>query len=130
MSETNTSGKRQIKASEIKPGMEVRWVDEGFSHQGTVDRVTADHGGYITRLTSGVFTTGLRSATPVTVLAEPQPEEPTKPGSKVVVNGERFLQCGNYWINVENDDTYYWEGLCAKGEVTIIDSDPSWDKTQ
>ena len=63
------------------------------------------------------------------VLSEPI-QEPTKPGSKVSVDGENFLQCGNYWINVENDDAYYWEGLCAKGEVTIIDSDPSWDKTQ
>lgn len=63
------------------------------------------------------------------VLFEPL-QEPTKLGSKVSVDGENFLLCVNYWVNVEDCAAYYWEGLCAKGEVTIIDSDPSWDKVQ
>lgn len=63
------------------------------------------------------------------VLSEP-PQEPTKPGSKVSVGGENFLLCGAYWMEVENYGAYHWESLCARGEVTIIDSDPSWDKVQ
>lgn len=120
-----------IKASEITPGMKILWeVDDSViqTYAKAVKRVERGARMEITTRTDAFWY--IRADIPVTVLAEPQPEEPTKPGSKVSVNGENFLQCVGYWLNIENNTVHHWDKLCERGTVTIIDSDPSWDKTQ
>lgn len=129
---------KYVETGELKPGMEVVSPWGGFVTSFTVavvkpcsakEYVVEAQCEVISALDPTAHRRIFNKNQRFKVLSEPI-QEPTKPGSKVVVNGERFLQCGNYWINVETYDGYYWEGLCAKGEVTIIDSDPSWNKTQ
>ena len=131
MSETNTSGERQIKINEVKPGMTIRWETGGITHECKVEAATPSlASGAVDLDAVGDGYMRIERATLVTVLAEPQPEEPTKPGSKVSVDGENFLQCVGYWLNIENNTVHHWDKLCERGTVTIIDDDPSWDKTQ
>lgn len=129
---------KYVETGELKPGMKVVSHWGGFVTSFTVaivkpcsdkEYVVRAQCEFVSALDPTAHRRTFNKNQQFKVLSEPL-QEPTKPGSKVVVNGERFLQCGNYWINVETYDAYYWEGLCAKGEVTIIDSDPSWDKTQ
>ena len=127
---------KYVETGELKPGMEVVSRRGGFVTSFTVASVKPYSDKEYTveaqcRAVAALDPTSHRRIFNKNqlfkVLSEPI-QEPTKPGSKVIVNGERFLLCVNYWVNVENYDAYYWKGLCAKGEVTIIDSDPSWDK--
>ena len=120
---------RQIKASEVKPGMVVRWESRGFTHEGTVERVTSGTSLYTTRFINGYFGINTPSDATVTVLSEPQPEEPTALGARVVVGEHRFILVDNDstpWLNMNTWMWYSWGELCNMGTVTVIDADPSW----
>lgn len=123
---------RQIKASEVKPGMVVRWESRGFTHEGTVERVTSGTSLYTTRFINGYFGINTPSDATVTVLSEPapaQPEEPTALGARVVVGEHRFILVDNDstpWLNMNTWMWYSWGELCNMGTVTVIDADPCW----
>lgn len=128
MSATSASGKRQIKASEVKPGMVVRWESRGFTHEGTVERVTSGTSLYTTRFINGYFGINTPSDATVTVLSEPQPEEPTSFGACVVVNNIRFIRymagtATNLWCGEDKSATN-WDELCSMGQVEIVNEDP------
>ena len=118
---------RQIKASEVKPGMVVRWESRGFTHEGTVERVTSGTSLYTTRFINGYFGINTPSDATVTVLSEPQPEEPTEFGARVVVNGRRGIRGDNsvehWWV--EDVGWHSWDDLCEMGPVTVI-PDQGW----
>lgn len=121
---------RQIKASEVKPGMEVQFDLSGWDVKGTVATVDVrPHAVWI--YTEKWCEMSLDLDSPVTVLSEPappHPEEPTEFGARVVVDGTRFIRRGG-------DTTYAWEasfGICftwddllCLGQVTVV-SDQGW----
>lgn len=64
---------------------------------------------------------------PVTVLAEPQPEEPTEFGARVVAGGCQFVLV-NTALHQWSDITGLWNPwreVCARGPVTVI-PDQRW----
>lgn len=124
---------RMIKASEVTPGMEVQFDLSGWDVKGTVATVDVrPHAVWI--YTEKWCEMSLDLDSPVTVLAEPQPEEPTEFGARVVAGGCR-AQRGHGragailpWV-VEfpggNTASYDWEGICDLGQVTVI-PDQGW----
>lgn len=124
---------RTIKASEVKPGMTIRWDSGGITYQCKV-------GGLFPSITSGLVSVEaagggyipLSRTQPVTVLSEPatpQPEEPTEFGAKVIVNGRRFLRADDYvrpWLESEVWTWYTWAHLCSLGPVTVV-PDQGWE---
>ena len=122
---------RIIKASEVKPGMEVeftltrrmkvcysyRWND--FEHG--LEGVSGD-------------VTFVDADTQVTVLSEPapaQPEEPTEFGVKARVREGRFLRLreglegSNVWFEEGTGYRWTWDDLCEMGPVTVV-PDQGW----
>ena len=123
---------RTIKASEVKPGMVVKWDSNGFTHEGSVERVTSGASAYTTRFISGSFGMTVSSDTTVTVLSEPLPEEPSAPGARVMACERRFVRADNddiAWMDLESFIWRTWEEVCAMGPVTVIDADPYWEVT-
>ena len=125
---------RTIKASEVKPGMTIRWERYGFTHEGTVERVTSVGGGWMTRFLSGASGMSVQSDVEVTVLSEPappQPEEPTEFGAKVVAGGRLFLrapQCSSDpapWLRDSDGKRRNWAAIMAMGTVTVV-PDQGW----
>lgn len=129
---------KYVETKELKPGMEVVSHWGGFVTSFTVAVVKPCSGKeyvveaqceVISALDPTAYRRIFNKNQRFKVLSEPI-QEPTKPGSKVSVNGENFLQCVGYWLNIENNTVHHWDKLCERGTVTIIDDDPSWDKTQ
>lgn len=126
MTAMNTSGNRQIKAGEVTPGMEIEIVT---IRNMTVTRVFTwsdsnwelrDDSGHVARVNADAK---------ITVLSEPQPEEPTVFGARVVAGGRRFVLADDDsapWMDTEFWMWRTWEEVCAIGPVTVIDADPSW----
>lgn len=121
---------RTIKASEVKPGMEVQFDLSGWDVKGTVGTMKVlPRSVWIYTEKCRVMSLGLDS--PVTVLAEPQPEEPTEFGAKVIVDGRRFLRSpkGKYddqpWLEEGEGDWRTWDGLLRLGRVTVV-PDQGW----
>lgn len=123
---------RQIKASEIKPGMTIRWEQGGITYECAVSTVGP--------AMLGVTVMARRSAstiyedTPVTVVSEPappQPEEPTEFGAKVTVDGEKFLRAQHPtsvpvpWLSESDGKWRNWPAILAMGPVTVI-PDQGW----
>ena len=122
---------RQITAAEVKPGMEVQFDLSGWDVKGTVgSAAVSPHAVWI--YTEERCEMSLDLDTPVTVLAEPHPEEPTTFGARVVVGGECYLRAQQVsddtipWLGGPMGRWYRWRELLGQGQVTIIDADPSW----
>ena len=121
MTAMNTSGKRQIKASEIKEGMTIQLQME-------VDFVRK-HRDWPTFFRDDGRSVGLDGDIEVEVLSESQPEEPTAFGARVVAGGYEFLLSHGgrrSWKARLDGNRYSWAEVCGLGPVTIIDADPSW----
>lgn len=121
---------RQIKASEVKPGMKIRWEYLGIVTECKVGKVrqVQPWGGVNADTPEGgvIF---VAAASPVTVLSEPGPEEPTAFGARVVAGGYEFLLSNGGrrpWKARLDGNRYSWAEVCGLGPVTIIDADPSW----
>ena len=116
---------RTIKASEVKPGMEVEFT---LTRRMTIHKnVEGDYSERELEDVSGsiVF---VGADTQVTVLSEPQPEEPTAGGARVVVGGRRFLRADGDslpWVELDVWEWYWWDYLCNLGQVTVI-PDQGW----
>lgn len=122
---------RQIKASEIQPGMAIRWTHNKVTYEcpvmgrdgtdsdgGVLCHVTEEHSQYVNA-----------RAGAVTVLSEPQPEEPTAFGARVVADGHEFLLSHGgrrSWKARLDGKRYAWTDLCDMGSVVVIDATPSW----
>lgn len=119
---------RTIKASEIKPGMEVEFtltrkmmihkvITWGDSH-----RELRDDTGHVARVDADA---------PVTVLSEPappQPEEPKAFGARVTVDGLHFVSADDDdtpWKREGESPWWHWNDLCELGPVTVI-PDQGW----
>lgn len=115
-----------IKASEVKPGMEVEFLTRMKIQKNSKwinsHRDMRDEAGHVARVDAD---------TPVIVLSEPapaQPEEPTEFGAKVIVDGRRFIRADDYvrpWLESEVWTWYTWAHLCEMGPVTVI-PDQGW----
>ena len=122
---------KQIKASEIKPGMTIRWEQEDLVLQFPVARSIQFGNGHLLRTPMRKVVT-IPPDTPVTVLSDPapaQPEEPTEFGARVVVDGVCFVRRGAAHLRPwENDaaTVFNWREVTRLGEVTVIDADPYW----
>lgn len=119
-----------IKASEVRPGMEVQLDLSGWDVKGTVATVDVrPHAVWI--YTEKCCAMSLDLDSPVTVLAEPQPEEPTEFGAKIVVDGRHFLRAQGDsaddapWLQQGTNFWYPWEAVCEVGHVTVI-PDQGW----
>ena len=127
---------RQIKASEVKPGMTIRW-DDGYGMQEiTPSKVvpldTQTPPATIFEGDWGVWRVAA-SDRMITVLSEPQPEEPTEFGARVIVDGGTALRTQDAEDEVDPDegpwrvrtgrntwDDVTWMELCARGPVTVV----------
>lgn len=112
---------RTIKATEIKEGMTVQFQVE-------VDFVR-EHRDWVTFFRDDGRSVGLDGDIEVKVLSEPQPEEPTAFGARVVADGMLFVRAdddANPWRHLRAAMWVNWRDVCALGEVTVIDADPSW----
>lgn len=112
---------RTIKATEIKEGMTVQFQVE-------VDFVR-EHRDWVTFFRDDGRSVGLDGDIEVKVLSEPQPEEPTAFGARVVAAGYEFLLSNGGrrpWKARLDGNRYSWAEVCGLGPVTIIDADPSW----
>ncbi|MCG7424639.1 hypothetical protein [Kocuria rhizophila] len=125
---------RTIKVSEVRPGMEVQWTSLGITRRCTGEVVDAGspRDGVNLRTSEG-GAVHIPGDAEVTVLTEPQPEEPTAFGARVVAGRERFLRCDcddRPWrcVSVDGALGYFvdWSLVCEAGPVTVIDVDPSW----
>lgn len=115
---------RTIKASEIKPGME---IEIATTRKMTVNRVFTwgdshrelrDDSGHVARVNADAR---------IKVLKEPQPEEPTEFGARVVAGGCQFVLV-NTALHQWSDITGLWNPwreVCARGPVTVI-PDQGW----
>ncbi|WP_431695571.1 hypothetical protein [Kocuria rhizophila] len=122
---------RTIKASEVKPGMKIRWEYLGIVTECKVGKVrqVQPWGGVNADTPEGgvIF---VAAASPVTVLSEPGPEEPTALGARVIADGMPFVRADDNdtpWRHYRARWWVDWRDVCALGEVTIIDADPSWE---
>lgn len=120
---------RQIKASEVKPGMEVEIVTRmrvglNILRIGPQQEMR-DDSGHVARVDAD---------TPVTVLSEPgppQPEEPTELGVKARVRKGRFVRLheglagSNVWFEEGTGYRWTWDDLCEMGPVTVV-PDQGW----
>ena len=123
---------RQIKASEVKPGMEVEWTSVGVTRKcvaSTVDSASPRYGVNLHTSEGGLV--HIPGNAEVTVLSEPQPEEPTEFGAKVTVDGRQFLRAPLHssdqtpWLSQLDGLWRQWGDLCNMGPVTVI-PDQGW----
>lgn len=128
---------KQIKASEVKPGMEVQFDLEGWDVKGTVGTVTVrPHAVWI--YTEKWCEMSLDLDSPVTVLSEPappHPEEPVTLCARIVVAGRKIYRWTEDpkepwpWrgeaLNVD-PVLWSWGQLSGLGPVTVVDAAPSW----
>lgn len=119
---------KQIKASEVKPGMTVKFDMDGWHVEGTVSRVEPVTFGLDFYSTQGVEMT-LGEDTPVTVLAEPRPEEPKAFGACVRVDGVEYIRDGvdDLWFTpklIDYSRNHRWEDITARGQVEVVNPNP------
>ena len=127
---------RIIKASEVQPGMELQWTYAGITRQCTpsyVETVSPRGGAYLRTFEGG--SAQIPSGAEVTVLSEPQPEEPVTLCARIVVAGRKIYRWTEDpkepwpWrgeaLNVD-PVLWSWGQLCGLGPVTVVDADPSW----
>ena len=127
---------RIIKASEVKPGMEVEWTHAGITRRCMVSVVgsASPRYGVTLRALEGGVTHAPWDAS-VTVLAEPQPEEPVTLCARIVVAGRKIYRWTEDpkepwpWrgeaLNVD-PVLWSWGQLSGLGPVTVVDAAPSW----
>ena len=117
---------RQIKASEVKPGMEVEFTTV---RKVTVNKIITWRDGRRELRDGRGNVAIIATDAPVTVLSEPQPEEPTAFGARVVAGERKFVREQNDvcpWAESLDGELYDWGDVCNEGKVTIIVADPSW----
>lgn len=119
--------KREIKASEVREGMEVEWTSQGWYHRGEVATVKRnDHAGVWVQSSDG-FEMSVEPDQVFTVLAEPQPDEPTAFGACVKVAGKKYVRVDDQepaWVSNSVCKWNDWADILKAGHVTVINPDP------
>ena len=116
---------RQIEASEVKPGMTIQWDHTDMRVELPVKSVRHVSETVVVKSPRG-RTIGPSFDELVTVLSEPQPEEPTEFGAKVVVGMQRFLRAPLHasdstpWLSQLDARWRSWPTILAMGPVTVI----------
>lgn len=119
---------RKIKASEVKPGMEVEWTHAGITRKCVGSVVESAASGHSVKLRT--FEGGavhIPGGVEVTVLSEPQPDEPTAFGACVEVAGVKYARFKEHepaWVSNANYKWSYWADILDAGHVTVINADP------
>lgn len=115
---------REVQAKDVTAGTVIEFDWEGWKVTGAVDRVrdTPDWFGLYTK-------EGLEIALdhhhPVTILSEPQPEEPQAFGAVVKADGVVYvrLEGGDPWYTrmpVEDSYQHAWYEITPRGPVTVL----------
>lgn len=128
---------KQIKASEVKPGMTIQWFDLGVKSTCVVSSIEPSGN----RMFQEIMAQGGGEATldnnaPVTVLSEPtppQPEEPRWVAARVKVGDRRFFRVDDSdrpWRKADHKGKvipfrYSWSDICSSDTVTVI-PDQGW----
>ena len=127
---------RKIKVQDVKPGMEIEWKHGGYHTKcvvGLMEKENLSYPAYSIRAAGSsagwkIFSEGAE----VTVLSEPQPEEPTAFGAAVEAGGVWFVRLD---VRTFKDPDFQpwqsesliqctWADICEQGPVTIINADP------
>lgn len=127
---------RQITASAVKPGMTIEWSELGIKYTCVVSSIEPARSQISQEImASGGGEATLYNNTMVTVLSEPQPEEPVTLCARIVVAGRKIYRWTEDpkepwpWrgeaLNVD-PVLWSWGQLCGLGQVTVVDADPSW----
>ena len=128
---------RTITPAEIKPGMTIRWTHNKVTYECPVmDRDGTDEDGGVLCHVSDMHSEYVDAeAGEVTVLAEPQPEEPVTLCARIVVAGRKIYRWTEDpkepwpWrgeaLNVD-PVLWSWGQLSGLGHVTVVDAAPSW----
>lgn len=127
---------RQIKVNEIKPNMTIRWTHNKVTYECPVmDRDDTDKdGGVLCHVTEVHSQYVHPEVEEVTVVSEPQPEEPTTFGARVIVAGRKIIRVmgdsdDNFaWEGEDSNGgyrSYTWAGICLLGSVTVL-PDQGW----
>ena len=130
---------RTIKASGVKPGMEVRWDSGGITYQCKVDEVNPSiSSGFVILDVVGGSKICVRETLSVTVLPDPQPEELTEFGAMVIAGGFPALRtqggadeidphAGPWRVRMGRDTwrDLTWDELCSMGPVQVV-PDQGW----
>lgn len=128
---------RTITPAEIKPGMTIRWTHNKVTYECPVmDRDGTDEDGGVLCHVSDMHSEYVDAeAGEVTVLAEPQPEEPVTLCARIVVAGRKIYRWTEDpkepwpWrgeaLNVD-PVLWSWGQLSGLGPVTVVDAAPSW----
>ena len=123
---------RKIKASEVKPGMEVQWTHAGITRKcvgSVVESASPRHGVNLRTFEGGAV--HIPKDVEVTVLSEPHPEEPTELGVKARVYKGRFVRLreglagSKVWFEEGTGYRWTWDDLCEMGPVTVV-PDQGW----
>lgn len=126
---------RTIKVSEVRPGMEVQWTSLGITRRCTGEVVDAGspRDGVNLRTSEG-GAVHIPGDAEVTVLAEPQPEEPKAFGACVRMDGVGYIRDGvddgrqyGPWFTpkfIDCSRNHRWEDLTARGQVEVVNPDP------
>lgn len=120
---------RKIKAQDLKPGMKIEWTEYGWTHSGTVSEVQDPNRSslFISFRAADELWMCVDKDLKVTVLKDPQPEEPTAFGACVEVAGVKYVRCDDdelEWKSSAGDGWWGWIDLCDKGHVTVVNPDP------
>ena len=133
---------RQIKASEVKPGMEIEWTKDGVLHRLTPKQIVTFKSIANLSCPDGHKVTGYNLCTEgggvqwvnvdqeVTVLSEPQPDAPKAFGAAVETphwsdsdGCQKFIWDGYGWSS-ECGNSYTWDALTEFGTVKVANPDP------
>lgn len=122
---------RVIRASDVKPGMEVEFT---LTRRMTIRNVITWDGSHRELRDDTGHVARVDADTPVIVLSEPapaQPEEPTELGVKARVREGRFVRLheglagSNVWFEEGTGYRWTWDDLCEMGPVTVV-PDQGW----
>lgn len=126
---------KQIKASEVREGMEIRWEEDGAVITLPVFEVMTADCGRVSFVPESRTPWHVKRDQVVTVLREPQPDEPTAFGAAVEAGGVWFVRVDVVDVRAFEDSDFQpwqsesliqctWAEVCEQGPVTIINADP------
>lgn len=125
----------KIEARDVKPGMEIEWTDNGWTYSGTISeaqRSGCSRPSMSFQNTDQVWQ-HVAADQEVTVLSDPQPEEPTAFGAAVEVAGVKYVRIDHReyssldyqpWMDSFEGSYSHWNQLTSLGPVTVVIRDP------
>lgn len=118
---------REIKAREVREGMEIEWEEDGAVIRLPVFEVMEGTCGRVSFVPGGRTPWHVKRDQVVIVLREPQPVEPTAFGACVEVAGVKYVRFEEHepaWVSYAGRKWSYWADILDAGHVTVINPDP------